>query len=241
MLHVHESVQSLDMIDALCHLELMPPDERERALAQARKAGVTTVISAGVDPLTDEGVGEHRAFGIHPEYIDDLDAQLRALENKIDGAIALGECGIDLRPNMPPLALQLRALEAQLALARAKKKPVIFHLVRSHAKLWPILDSGPPIRGVWHGFSGPKEAVREAVNRGLYISVGALVLKANARKLREAVPHIPHDRLLVETDTPDVPMTMLVDVVKEVARLRGTSMENIVASTVTNATVVFGI
>ena len=225
------------MIDSLCHLELMPRDERERALAQARQAGVTTVISAGTDPLRDEGVGELRAFGIHPQFIHDLDRQLHALEQKLDGAIALGECGLDARKNMPPLDLQLRAVEAQLAIARRRKLPVIFHLVRAHAKLWPLLDE--PIEGVWHGFSAPKEQVREAVERGLHISVGALVLKQSAKRLRDAVPHIPLHRLLVETDTPDVPMTMLVDVVKEVARLRGDTFENIERATVENARALF--
>lgn len=231
------SKMSSEMIDALCHLELMPADERERALAQARSAGVTTVISAGTDPLKDEGVGELRAFGIHPQFIGDLEAQLVALEQKLDGAIALGECGLDLRPNMPPLDLQMRALEPQIALARRRALPIIFHLVRAHAKLWPLLHE--PIAGVWHGFSAPKEQVREAVERGLHISIGALVLKGSAKKLRDAVPHVPLDRLLVETDTPDVPMTMLVDVVTEVARLRGDTFENIERATVENARALF--
>ena len=72
-----------------------------------------------------------------------------------------------------------------------------------------------------------------------------------AKALRAAVPMIPKDRLLVETDAPflaPVPFrgkrnepAFVVETAREVARLRGTSFEDIAATTRANTIELFGL
>ncbi|MBI1944552.1 MAG: TatD family hydrolase [Deltaproteobacteria bacterium] len=218
------------MIDALVHLERC--DDPTRAAEQAARVGVSAMLCAGVDPRTDRPLPPlpaspevHRAFGIHPEAASerDLAEQLAALARRLDepGVVALGECGLDAREGMPPKEIQVRALTVQLALAAERGLPVILHLVRAHARGLALVEESQVRAGVWHGFAGPREAIAPAVRLGLFLSVGGLVLNQRAKRLREAVPHIPADRLLVETDAPELPPERLVDVVAEVARLRG--------------------
>lgn len=217
------------MIDALCHLELC--DDPTRAAQQAARVGVAAMVSAGVDPRTDRALppvaapSVWRAYGIHPQAVrpEALEEQLAALERRLQEpeVVALGECGLDTRPGLPPLADQERAFTAQLEVAARRQLPVVLHVVRAWPRALALLEESGVRAGVWHGFVGPKEAIAPAVRLGLYLSVGGAVMRTHARRPREAVPHIPGERLLVETDAPDLPPERLVAVVEEVGLLRG--------------------
>lgn len=236
----------MTLIDALCHLELYGSLEAaDAACARAAARGVAAVVSAGTDPCLDERVpagslAVHRAFGIHPQHADDgaRPAQLRALGHKLDQGpcVALGECGLDARGGHPPLDVQERTFRAQLQLARERQLPVLLHVVRAHARALDILEEhcgrGPlPAGGVWHAFSGPAEAVDRALRLGLFLSVGALALNPGARRLRGALPKIPSERLLVETDAPHATLDALPDHLEAMAALRGVSVEELARTT----------
>lgn len=243
------------MLDALCHLPLFATDDEALAyFAQGARDGVTDVLCAGTDPRLPEAFDVahvtrvHRAFGVHPQHAsDDLrDDQMRALEARLDtapGVVAIGECGFDHRPNQPPLDVQERTLRAQLAIARARKLPVILHLVRTWVRALDIIDEDGPLPGggVWHGFSGPTEAIARARKAGLALSIGGLVLNAWSRRLHEALPSIPAEMLLVETDMPHDPPVRLAAIVAEVARLRGEDPGDVAKRTDANARRVFAL
>jgi len=58
------------------------------------------------------------------------------------------------------------------------------------------------VGGVIHCFTGTKDDVGPYLDLGFHISVAGIVTFKNADALREAVRHVPLDRLLVETDSP---------------------------------------
>lgn len=243
------------MIDALCHLELYTSLEVAHLACRAAKAaGVDEIVVAGTEPRAPEllpadtaGLVVHRAFGIHPMSVADdaLPAQLAALDAKLDDererAVAVGECGLDLRDGQPPVAAQERAFRAQLAVARRRGLPVILHLVRAHARALEILEEEQarhgalPAGGVWHAFAGPADAVRRGLRLGLSFSVGALVFNEGARRLREALPGIPLDRLLVETDAPHSALSTLPEHLGALAEVRGEDVDVVTAATAANA------
>jgi TatD DNase family protein len=249
------------MIDTHVHLDLLPdgPALLQTAVAQ----GLTHVVSIGVDPrrsaalrgVVPDGLVVVRALGLHPqeaqseESVDDaltaLDEQLRI---RADDVVAVGECGLDGRPGTGSAAVHARAFVGQLALARRHDLPLVLHGVRRDGPLLAALDEdevthGPtrPVRGVWHGFSSSLDTMKAAVRRGLFISVGFVVLNERARRLREAVPHIPDDRLVVETDAPPLEPARLRDVIATVAALRGTHPDEIEALTTANARRLFAL
>jgi TatD DNase family protein len=245
------------VFDALSHLPLFATAEDARAyLDQAAGDGVTDAMCAGTEPRRDEwsahgaqhGVRVHRVFGIHPEHASDdaLAAQLRALQTRLDeGAVAIGECGIDHRDGFPSLKVQARTLSAQLDIARARQLPVILHLVAAWERALDIIEhtgaAALPAGGIWHAFAGPKEAIARAQACGLAFSIGGLVLNPHARRLREALPFIPPELLVVETDMPHAPPVRLASVVDELARLLGADRADVARRTATNARRIFRI
>ncbi len=255
------------MIDALCHLELYAsPEEAARALADAATAGVTDVVSAGTDPLRngtrgpathdDERVQSgrprvHRAFGIHPERVDEarLEKQLAALARLLDGAdrgpragsvVAVGECGLDARRGLPPLDVQERAFRAQIDVARARGLPLIVHGVRAPQRVLAALD-GAGVRFVWHGFSGSLEVAEAARKIGGLVSVGAAVLDPRRTRVRAVAASAAGADCLLETDAPDVPLATLAAVAAEVARLRGEAVADVVDRSSAAARSLYGV
>jgi TatD DNase family protein len=244
------------MFDSHVHLDLL--DDGPAEVRAAVAAGVTHALAIGLDPRrpaplagdVPDGLTVVRALGLHPQETRDaadVDAALAVLDHALgqrgDDVVAVGECGLDARPGIGVAALHERALRGQLALARRHGLPVVLHGVRRDGALLAALDDdlaaagagAAPVAGVWHGFSASKETMQAAVRRGLHIAVGFVVLDERARRLRAAVPAIPDDRLLVETDAPPLPMARLVDVIAAVAQLRGTTPAAIAALTTQNA------
>lgn len=249
------------MIDTHLHLDLLDRDGgADAALAAAAAVGVRAAVGIGVDPRASSRTqGEltapirlYETLGFHPQNLTteaDLDAALAALAGALErrgpDVVAVGETGLDARPGMAERALQERAFRAQLLLAHQHGLPVVLHGVRRDGDMLRVLDEHiarhGPIRGVWHGFSGSRETMQAAVERGFSIAIGFMVVNENARRVREAVPHIPLDRLVVETDAPPFEPARLRDVVDEVARLRGVAPRVIEHATTHNAVRLFGL
>ncbi|MBM4282936.1 MAG: TatD family deoxyribonuclease [Deltaproteobacteria bacterium] len=249
------------MIDTHIHLDLL--DDGPALLAAAVAQGLTHVVSVGVDPRVSAalrgplpgGLVVVRALGLHPQEVRStggIDSALASLDAQLQvrgvDVVAVGECGFDARPGIGDAALHGRAFAGQLALARRHDLPVVLHGVRRDGAMLAALDddvathgAARPVRGVWHGFSSSLDTMRAAVARGLYISVGVMVLNEKARRLRAAVPHIPADRLVVETDAPPLAPARLRDVVAAVAALRGTTAAAIEQQTRHNARALFAI
>lgn len=250
---------SLGLVDALCHLD----DERIASpaslLEQAADAGIAHVVTASMDPrapvraLSHPRVTVHRAYGVHPWVVDAtaLDAQLEELKERLEGddVVAIGECGLDKLCEVP-LAVQERALDAQLRVASERDLPLVLHLVRAHGALLAALDElGRPVRGMVHGYSGSAEAALELCRQGLMVSFGGMVTNPRARRAREAACAVPLDHLLVESDAPDHPPASfgdtsapaaILDVIDALAALRGEGRDAIARATAENARRLFG-
>lgn len=250
----------IPLVDALAHLDDPRLGDRMAALARALAAGVHDVVSAGVHPARDEEqlVDDisplprprvWRAHGIHPQEAPrgarELDVLLTLLQRRLDApdVVALGECGLDKRPGMPPIAAQERALAAQLALARARDLPVILHCVRATGRLLDVLERAGPLAagGVVHGYSGAPEMIERFTAVGLSFSFGHLLGNPRATKARASARATPLDRLLVETDAPERAPAALPEHVRMLAELRGGSEEVIAVATAANARRLFGL
>jgi TatD DNase family protein len=143
------------------------------------------------------------SIGIHPWYIDEqrLDADLRMIESKlqVSNCLALGECGLDKRIEIP-LELQQMVFEKQLLLAQHYKKPVVIHCVAAFQEVIAVkkrLKITVPM--IIHGFSKNKQVAKELIDNGFYISFGKYLLRNP--ELEAVFQSIPNDRFFLETDT----------------------------------------
>ncbi len=145
----------------------------------------------------------HYSIGIHPWYIveDRIDEDLAIIESKLtlENCLAVGECGLDKRIEVP-FELQINVFEKQLLLAEANKKPVIIHCVAAFQEVIDIkkrLKISIPM--IIHGFSKNLETAQQLLNNGLYLSFGKYLLRNP--ELESVFKNIPDDRFFLETDT----------------------------------------
>ena len=60
--------------------------------------------------------------------------------------------------------------------------------------------------GVVHGFSGSYDQAKRFVDLGYKIGVGGTITYERANKTRQAIAKLPLDALVLETDSPDMPV-----------------------------------
>ena len=143
------------------------------------------------------------SIGIHPWHIveDSIDADLRIIESKLidEKCLAIGECGLDKRIEIP-MALQQMVFEKQLALAEKYKKPVVIHCVAAFQEVIAIKKKmAISVPMIIHGFSKNKETAEQLIANGFYLSFGKYLLRNPELEL--VFKNIPKERLFLETDT----------------------------------------
>lgn len=143
------------------------------------------------------------SIGIHPWYIHksrlETDLNMIAEKLQLKECLALGECGLDKRIEVP-MDLQVEVFEKQIAIAEKYQKPLVLHLVAAFDELIEIknrLNISVPI--IIHGFSKNLTVANQLVNNGIYLSFGKYLLRNPA--LKEVFKVIPNDSFFLETDT----------------------------------------
>jgi len=164
------------------------------------------------------------SIGIHPWYIDEKrwESDLTIIEEKLKHpeCLALGECGLDKRIEIP-LSLQTEVFERQIALAEKYQKPIVLHLVAAFDELITIkkkLKVTVPM--IIHGFSKNEQIAKQLLANGFYLSFGKYLLRNP--DLKQVFQSVPNDRFFLETDTIE---ETLEEVYALAAKYKGMSLE----------------
>ncbi len=193
--------------------------------------------------------------GVHPHDAATYDASAdrewiqAAVE---DGAVAIGECGLDYHYDNSPRERQRGAFADQLALAAALDRPVVVHTRDAEPDTRALIEDAAPlgVRGVLHCYTGSIALAEAAMAIGWYVSFSGIVTfaKWNAD---DVVRAIPRDRLLVETDAPylaPVPVRgrrnepqFVPHIVSRLATVRGETATELALATTQNARRLFGL
>jgi len=202
-------------IDSHCHLQSLTADERERALDLARERGVAGFLVPAIRLADAQEVLDlcHRhpdiwcALGVHPHEASTWrEGDDRRLADLLADpkAVAVGECGLDFFYDHSPREAQERALREQWSLALALDLPVVVHNRDSNAPMLALVaePAFAGLRGDFHSFAGGLDMAEDLAARGFYFGLSGMITFPKAENVREAIPHLPGDRLLVETDTP---------------------------------------
>ncbi|MDJ0840387.1 MAG: TatD family hydrolase [Acidobacteriota bacterium] len=206
-------------VDAHCHLSDSRFQEHlDGVVNRAREAGIVFYMQGGVDEKEWRRQqllripGLIKCFGLHPWAVDGADRDtcgqaLVYLEQILPQAVALGETGLDKGPRMNPerFFLQEKMFRRQLQMAKEHRMPLVLHVVRAHGSVLNILrEEGSSWSGMVHGFTATYEVARSYIDMGLAVSVGGAAGRKGYKKLKNALPRIPADQLLVESDAPDM-------------------------------------
>lgn len=197
-------------------------------LARAASAGVSTIISNGLNPRDNEAVRAlaarsplvRPAYGLYPvdavlgqmlamgvEYhredapIPDPDEAVAWVAAHVHEAVAVGEIGLD-RYWVPEAlwAAQEQVFCRLVELALAADKPIILHSRKAEQRAFDLLRELGAERVDWHCFGGKVNLARRIAEAGHWLSI-----PANARKsesFTKMLQVLPRERILLETDCP---------------------------------------
>jgi TatD DNase family protein len=197
--------------DTHCHVhDERIPGGTAAAVAAAVGAGVTRMISVGCDRATSiAAIAAAQAHpevsatvGLHPhEASHGVDSILDLLDTP--GIVAIGEAGLDYYYEHSPRDVQRAAFAEQIQLAHQHRLPLVIHTRDAWEQTFEILDAEQtPERTIFHCFTGGPEQLRQALDRGAFVSFSGIVTFASATEVRDAARLCPWDRMLVETDSP---------------------------------------
>ena len=204
-----------------CHAHLADAriwDARETWLAECRSHGLVSALANAaqldewprVMQLAQEATEILPALGIHPFWPEQWTAEAKVeLERhlKANDIAAVGEIGLDFWNGRENQAIQERAFAEQLQLAVQYNKPACIHNRKSWQEFFGILKELRigELHGYCHNFTGSRETARQVLDRGLHISFCSPVTYPEAERLRRVSTYVPAEKLLVETDAPDLP------------------------------------
>lgn len=197
-------------------------------LARARAAGLTSIVSNGLnpednervlalaarDPLVKPALGlypvdavlvEMRAMGVdYPRELahePSAEESIAWLRDHVEQAFAIGEVGLDGYWVPEPLwERQEQAFRALVALAIEADKALIIHTRKRERRALEILVEMGARKVDFHCFGGKLKLAREIAEQGYWLSV-----PANARRsesFTRMLEKLPRDKLLLETDCP---------------------------------------
>lgn len=254
------------MIDTHTHLYRSSYGEGfAEAIERAKAAGITSLILPNVDEESISDIEKtkqmfpeivHVAMGLHPTDVKEnwsslLDKMEKLLKN--GEYVAVGEVGIDLYWDKSNLKNQQAAFRRQLEIAERLNLPVIIHSREALEETLEVIDEvKPSVTLVFHSFTGgPADVARIREKIDPYFGINGVVTYKNAEGLRDSLPVIGIDRIILETDSPylsPVPhrgkknesayISHVVEKVSEVIELPPDRVEKITDS---NARKIFGL
>ncbi len=149
------------------------------------------------------------SFGFHPWHVNERSAGwCETLLHFLDAhpGAGIGEIGLDRWIEGHDPAAQAECFHTQLAIAAERDLPATIHCIRAWGALWDIIREGAvSARGfLLHAYGGPAEMVRGFLARGAYFSFSPSFLHERKSAQREIFRTLPAERILVETDAPDL-------------------------------------
>jgi len=247
------------LADSHCHLNYKGVFEQQaEVLARARARGVGAMLNISTresewDAVTATAEREPDVWasvGIHPHeadqhpHVDTAKLVARAAHPRVVG---IGESGLDYYYDHSDRARQQASFRAHIAACRQTGLPLIVHTRDAEEDTLAILrdemEQGA-FTGVIHCFTASGEFADAALALGFFISISGIVTFKNAHDLQATAARLPIERLLIETDAPflaPVPNrgkpgepAFVVDTANMLARLRGTTVEELAARTADN-------
>ncbi len=206
------------MIDAHCHLHFPILQARASAL-------IDEMADAGIHHAIVNGTCEHDwqdvaqlctrfpallrpAYGLHPWKILQRTSSWHenlALILASHPHASIGECGIDHWRIDLPKDQQREVFAQHIALSRQYDRPMSIHGLKAWQAIAQEIAAQKPIPPfLLHSYSGPVDMIPHFAKLGAYFSFSAYFFEPRKVAVLEMFRSIPTDRLLIETDAPDM-------------------------------------
>jgi len=237
------------LIDAHCHLDRCE-ENLGHALQQIEQHRIFTISNSMDLPSYEKNVKIATAsdfvlpvFGIHPWNASEYVSRLQDLDWAISESPMIGEIGLDYYfVNETSLYDDQREVfEYLLRAATNQKKIVIVHTKGAENETLQLLRQYNVERVIIHWYSGPWHILQAMVENGFYFTIGVEVMFS--QHIQDIVRYLPLELMLTETDNPGgynsitgtvgTPL-LIINVIEELAKIRGTSEQTIIATVKNN-------
>ncbi|MCP5160932.1 MAG: TatD family hydrolase [Hahellaceae bacterium] len=207
-------------IDAHCHLDLIFDQVGDQAFEtsfrQWQLAGVRQFVVPAVggeswrtiSKLAARFPGIHGCLGVHPCFLREDYSQALSIFDALpgmSGIVAVGEIG--LHAGLGNDAVQREIFVRQVEIAAYWKLPIVVHSYRCHDEIFSLLKKKRfSCGGLLHGFSGSYKQAMNFVSIQFCLGVGGVLTWPRASKTRDTLSRVPLEALMIETDSPDMPL-----------------------------------
>jgi TatD DNase family protein len=223
------SFRTMILVDIHAHLDHAKfKNNLDNVIENARKAGVKTIITSGINSATSKIALELQdkydivkaSFGLYPvealshelkvesdsfardiEKID-VDQHLKWIEDNKDKCIAVGEVGLDYHWIKDKQEEMKAVFEKVIKLVEKIKKPIIVHTRKAEQDCVDMLESSSidPKKIVLHCFSAGKKLIKRAADNGWNFSIPPVIVRLQHFQMMAEIINI--NQLLTETDAP---------------------------------------
>lgn len=209
---MNESVQGV--IDSHCHLDFKQFNkDREQVLERARNSGVEHMINSGVDFSTNQRSLELAkkydfisvTLGLSPNTLEglneaDLNRLLAQIKDNAGQAVGIGEAGLDYYHTKDATVRehQAQVFRKVIDLAGSLNLPLVIHSRDAEQQALDMVKHLEKV--VFHCYSGTLTTMKEAIDRGFYISIATNLCRSGRHQILARNVDLNH--LLVETDSP---------------------------------------
>jgi TatD DNase family protein len=217
------------------------------------------MINSGVDYSTNARSLElarkydfiSTTLGLSPNILEsikepELDRIFEQIKENAGQALGIGEAGLDYYhcKNAPARQRQAEVFKKVIDLAASLNMPLVIH---SRDAEQPALEMVKDLdKVVFHCYSGSLATMKEAIDRGFYISLATNLCRSGLHQI--LAKNVSLDRLLVETDSPFLSPrrgrnepSFVLDSVRLIARLRGREPQEIARITADNTKRIYNI
>lgn len=192
------------LFDTHFHLDLQK--DRVAAIRQIEENRIYTIAVTNLPDLYRKGLSEtvskyiRLALGFHPELVNRYKNQIPLMWDLLPETRYIGEVGLDFVDKTHESEQVAFFSELVERCRYDGNKIVTIHSRKAVSKVLDILGDNYRFKAILHWFTGNKEELNKAVERGCYFSVNCAMI--SSKKFLEMLPLIPANRLLLETDSP---------------------------------------
>lgn len=250
-------------IDTHAHIFAKEFDaDRDDMMQRAQDVEIGKIFMPNIDHTTIDSMLEleqkypavcYPMMGLHPCHVKkDFEKELYIVESWLNKRkfSAVGEMGTDLYWDKTFWDQQVEAFTIQVGFAKKHNVPIVVHCRESIDQTLELVEKlqDGKLKGVFHCFTGSKEQAEKLVKLGFYAGIGGV---ATFKKggMENVLPHVPLDRIVLETDSPYLAPTphrgkrnepaYIPLIAQRVAELKNTNLADVQKATTQNALTLF--
>ena len=204
------------MIDSHCHLDCEPLiSDLSNVIKRSKDVGIKKLLTISTSHVSfnrilkiiNEDEMIYGTIGIHPhETIDNKITSDYIIKNFNENPkiIGIGETGLDFFYNNSDKDNQINSFKTHIEAAIETNSPLIIHSREAEDETFNILNEYKTknLKILMHCFTGSKSFAEKLLTLNAFFSASGIITFKNAQDLQKTFEFLPHDKILIETDSP---------------------------------------